>query len=108
MTFNIRKKRMRGTKTHGWGSKKKHRGAGNRGGRGMAGAGKRAEHKKTLILKKYTNAYFGKKGSFSIRKKSKQPEKIINIVDYGDAMSNNLGRFQSMEEKIYFETSLYL
>lgn len=36
----------RGHTTHGWGSRKKHRGAGSRGGRGRAGTGKRAGHKK--------------------------------------------------------------
>jgi large subunit ribosomal protein L15 len=38
--------RMRGSKTHGYGSMKKHRGAGHRGGRGNAGSGKRADSKK--------------------------------------------------------------
>lgn len=54
--------RMRGQHTHGWGAKKKHRGAGNRGGRGMAGSGKRADHKKPTILKLYGNEYFGRHG----------------------------------------------
>ena len=45
MTHNKRKKnsRQRGEWTHGWGAKKKHRGAGHRGGRGNAGSGKRGE-----------------------------------------------------------------
>ena len=53
MTVNRRKKvvKQRGSHTHGWGSKKKHRGAGNRGGRGMAGSGKRADQRKPSILK---------------------------------------------------------
>ena len=46
--------------THGWGSMKKHRGAGNRGGRGMAGSGKRADTKKPLIWK--NKKYFGRHG----------------------------------------------
>lgn len=64
MTVNKRKKshRMRASQTHGWGAKKKHRGAGNRGGRGMAGSGKRADQKKPSILKEYGNKYFGKLG----------------------------------------------
>ncbi len=64
MTVNRRKKvvKQRGSHTHGWGSKKKHRGAGNRGGRGMAGSGKRADQRKPSILKEYGNTYFGKKG----------------------------------------------
>ncbi|HLE07354.1 MAG TPA: uL15m family ribosomal protein [archaeon] len=39
MTARFRKKvrRMRGSHTHGWGEKKKHRGAGSRGGKGNAG-----------------------------------------------------------------------
>ncbi|MBS3172661.1 uL15 family ribosomal protein [Candidatus Woesearchaeota archaeon] len=64
MTINKRKKcdRARGKTTHGWGAKKKHRGAGNRGGRGMAGTGKRAKHMKTHILKKIGISYYGKHG----------------------------------------------
>ena len=51
---------MRGSHTHGRGFKKKARGSGHRGGIGMAGSGKRADQKKTLITKKYKNSYFGK------------------------------------------------
>ncbi len=42
---------MRGHHTHGWGSKKKHRGSGNRGGRGMSGTGKRANSIQPLMRK---------------------------------------------------------
>ena len=38
--------RMRGSKTHGYGSKKKHRGGGSQGGKGLAG---RLKHKKTFF-----------------------------------------------------------
>ena len=80
MTVNKRKKnsRQRGKTTHGWGAKKKHRGAGNRGGRGMAGSGKRADQKKPSILKEYGNTYFGKFG-FKIPQKIKKHIKEINI-----------------------------
>lgn len=44
--------RHRGSHTHGWGNKKKHRGAGNRGGRGNAGRGKHADHKRPSFAKK--------------------------------------------------------
>lgn len=71
---------MRGSHTHGWGAKKKHRGAGHRGGRGMAGAGKRAKQKKTLILKLYGHEYFGKRG-FRRPQKLIQEVKIINLSD---------------------------
>ncbi|MAG78174.1 50S ribosomal protein L15 [archaeon] len=61
---NKRKKnsRLRGSKTHGWGSMKKHRGAGNRGGKGKAGTGKRADTKKPTIINLFGNTYFGKTG----------------------------------------------
>ncbi len=79
MVINKRSKnsRQRGGWTHGWGSKKKHRGAGHRGGRGMAGTGKRGDVKKTLIWK--NKKYFGK---FGFKKKG-VAEKIIaiNLVD---------------------------
>ncbi len=55
-------KRFRGKTTYGFGSMKKHRGAGNRGGRGMAGSGKRADQRKTWILKEFGPEYFGKHG----------------------------------------------
>ncbi len=73
-------KRLRGTTTHGWGARKKHKGSGHRGGFGMAGTGKRADHKKTLINKKYGNKYFGKQGitSKSVKKKK---NKVINLRD---------------------------
>ena len=66
----MRKKnsRQRGSKTHGWGAMKKHRGAGNRGGRGMAGTGKRGDAKKPVIWK--NSKYFGKHGFKSLRKGS--------------------------------------
>mgnify|MGYP001616238735 CR=1 FL=1 len=83
MTVNKRKRlvRFRGSKTHGWGSMKKHRGAGNRGGRGMAGTGKRADQKKPTIIKEfgYKN-YFGRHGF-------KRPQKIlkeIRVINVGD------------------------
>jgi large subunit ribosomal protein L15 len=52
--------RQRGSKTHGCGSMKKRRGAGNRGGRGAAGSGKRGDGKKPSIWK--NKKYFGKHG----------------------------------------------
>lgn len=82
--------KYRGSHTHGGGSKKKRRGAGNRGGRGMAGSGKRADQKKPTILKLYGNSYFGKKGFNSkIRKNIKSisiqtiENKIYNWLNKG-------------------------
>ena len=71
--------RYRGSQTHGGGAKKKRRGAGNRGGRGMAGSGKRADQKKPTILKLYGGSYFGKKGFSSKNKKVIKPITIQTI-----------------------------
>ncbi|MFW6282996.1 MAG: uL15m family ribosomal protein [Minisyncoccales bacterium] len=56
----------KGMGTHGTGARKNKRDSGNRGGVGMAGTGKRADQKKTLVIKKYGHGYFGKKGITSI------------------------------------------
>ncbi len=51
MVVNKRKKNraMRGSRTYGWGSPKKHRGKGSRGGVGKSGMGKRGQHKMSLL-----------------------------------------------------------
>ena len=59
-------KTQRGTSSHGWGHKKKHRGAGNRGGKGMAGTGARGDAKKPTILTTVGKSYYGKKGFLSL------------------------------------------
>src|SRR3989344_7659480 len=75
MAINKRKKnsRQRGSKTHGWGAMKKHRGAGNKGGTGNAGSGKRSDTKKPQNWK--DPKYFGKHG-FKFHGKT---EEIISI-----------------------------
>ncbi len=65
MVVHKRKKssRQRGCRTYGYGSKKKHRHSGHRGGVGHAGSGKKADQKKPNILDdKY---YFGKYGFYN-------------------------------------------
>lgn len=64
--------------THGWGARKKHKKSGHRGGKGLSGSGKRADHKKTLITKLYGGTYFGKQGVTS-RGTKKDKEKRINL-----------------------------
>lgn len=66
--------RQRGTQTHGWGSMKKHRGAGHRGGRGAAGSGKRGDAKKPRYWKDAKR--YGKHGFTSGRK---APVTTMNI-----------------------------
>jgi large subunit ribosomal protein L15 len=62
--------RIRGARTCGWGFRQKHKGHGNKGGVGMAGTGKKADHKKQKALD-MANAngvkkYFGRSGFTSI------------------------------------------
>lgn len=93
MKTHKRKKssRMHGKRmgTHGWGARKKHKKSGHRGGKGMAGTGKRADQKKTLVIKLYGNAYFGKQGITSkgtkrdIRKRINLKDIELNLEKYG-------------------------
>jgi large subunit ribosomal protein L15 len=75
-----RKMHGKGMGSHGWGARKKHQGKGHRGGKGMSGSGKRADHKKTLINKLYGHGYFGKQGITS--KKTQRDTRLrINLYD---------------------------
>ena len=62
--------RQRGETTHGCGSMKKRRGAGNRGGRGNAGTGKRGDANKGKIWG--NSKYFGKYGFTSKQVQKKE------------------------------------
>ena len=68
---------QRGSRTHGWGSGKKHRGAGNRGGKGNAGSGKRGQQKETKYLAHGGKSPLGKHG-FQITRQ-RPSLKTINI-----------------------------
>ena len=100
----IRRKKVnkyRGSQTHGSGAKKKRRGAGNRGGRGMAGSGKRADQKKPTILKLYGSSYFGKHG-FKRPQKVKKKIKAINLNDLEKLIiKNNLKENINLKELGY-------
>lgn len=77
-------RKMRGKKTFGYGSKKKHRGAGSRGGRGLAGSFK---HKKFKILKENPDHY-GKRG---FKKKNKRVVRAINLKNL-EIVAEKLGK----------------
>ena len=67
------KKKVSGRHGHGasW------RGSGRHGGCGMAGTGKKADHKKSLVLKKY-DKYFGKAG-FTSRPTKRIANQVMNL-----------------------------
>ena len=79
MVVHRRKKvaRMRGHTTHGCGSKKKARGAGNRGGRGNAGRGKKSDHRKQMFIVR--GIFLGHKG-FAFHG-AKKDIRSINVED---------------------------
>ncbi|ADP77673.1 LSU ribosomal protein L15P [Methanothermus fervidus DSM 2088] len=77
--------RMRGTRTVGGGSAKKRRGAGNRGGRGMAGSHK---HLWTWIVK-YKPDHFGKRG-FKRPKAVTREVKSINLKEIDEKLDELL------------------
>lgn len=76
----IRKRRkvrkLRGSRTMGWGSRKKHRGAGERGGRGLAGLHK---HRWPYALK-YMPEHFGKRGFV----RPPAVSRVVSAVNVGD------------------------
>lgn len=96
---------MRGQRGHGWGAKKKHRGSGNRGGRGMAGSGKRADQKKPTILKLYGNAYFGRHG-FSRPQKMIVHIKAINLGYLQKKLEDYLNQKLITKEKDFYVVDL--
>jgi large subunit ribosomal protein L15 len=81
-----------GRGSHGWGERKKHKKSGHRGGKGMAGSGKRADQKKTLVLKLYGNDYFGKQGITS-KKTQRDIRKRINL----ESIEKNLETYGKKE-----------
>ena len=92
MVLHRRRKfsRMRGSRTHKWGAKKRHRKSGNRGGFGMAGSGKRAAHKKFTILREYEH-YFGKYGFHSLYKTDKKVANLYFLEENFDKIGKKEG-----------------
>ena len=115
--------KQRGTNSHGWGHKKKHRGAGHRGGKGLAGTGARGDSRKSAILskaksvintiaaqkgvkasqiKRIGNKYFGKFGFTALNKKSAKTLSLSYIEDNYDMMVE-----AKMIEKDVFDSTKY-
>lgn len=102
-----KRSRIRGRRTVGYGCKKKHRGKGSKGGKGMAGSGKRAGQKKTFLLK-YKSNYFGKRGFVSL-KKLKKEIKTINLDKLQEKLEEflNQGIAKKTEKGIEIELKNY-
>lgn len=83
----------RGSGSCGWGARKKHKKAGHKGGVGMSGTGKRADQKKTLVIKLYGNSYFGKQGitSKSTKRDTRKRINLFTIEQNLDTYGNKSG-----------------
>jgi large subunit ribosomal protein L15 len=98
MTIKTHKRRKssrehgRGAGSCGWGARKKHKKKGHRGGKGMSGSGKRADQKKTLVIKMFGNKYFGKQG-FTSKGTERDKRKRINV----EAIDKNLETYGKKE-----------
>jgi large subunit ribosomal protein L15 len=94
----------RGMGTHGWGSRKKHVGtSGHRGGIGMSGTGKKAGHKRTLVLKLYGSNYFGAKGITSKSTKKKVND-VMNVGEIERNLESLKKEFANKEGVLEMET----
>jgi len=90
-------RKCRGHRTYGYGSHKKHRGKGSRGGRGFAGMHK---HKWTYTVK-YAPDHFGKRGFTPVRKGEKKViklEEIEKMVE--ELLKNKLAEVENDKIKI--------
>jgi len=84
--------RAHGSWTHGWGAKKKHRGAGHRGGRGNAGSGK-GNDSKTSKYQRIKN-YFGKHG-FTSKSRSLVVPVNVGYIDTHVDMLIEAGKIEN-------------
>jgi large subunit ribosomal protein L15 len=77
---------LRGSRTCGGGNAKKRRGAGHKGGRGLAGSGK---NKKTKLdwAKKHFPDHLGRRG-FKMPQAVMKEEKIMNVQELGQKIDS--------------------
>jgi len=104
MAYKKRRKttRFRGSHTHGRGFKKKARGSGHQGGKGMAGTGKRGDAKKTMILNLYGNDYFGKSKTLR-RGQARIKMQVVNIQRIAERMDLMTKNGSAKDTKAGFE-----
>ncbi len=105
-TKKAKKQRGKGMGTYGRGARKAGKDKGHHGGIGMAGSGKRADQKKTLIIKLHGNNYFGKQGVTSRSTKRKKREDI-SLRDINDK-KEKLGKKTSKGWEINLENKKIL
>ena len=107
MVFKTKKRKkskgQRGNTTYGHGARKQWHSSGDHGGCGMAGTGKRADHKKSLVIKLYGNSYFGKQGVTS-RSTEHIRNDVMNLKDIEknfDSLMEKYGKGEVLDLKEY-------
>jgi large subunit ribosomal protein L15 len=85
MARRSNRSRNRGSHTHGTGSKKNKRNAGNKGGQGRAGTGKKADSKKPSH---WQTEQFGKNGFTPIRRNDKTCVNVSDLQRFDDTTIN--------------------
>lgn len=107
-TKRSKRSRIRGTRTCGW-AMKKHKGSGNRGGKGMSGTGKRADQRKSYVIAKLY-PYFGKRG-FTSRPTKHKISNVMNLREvrekYGKEKEIKLEKYKILGEGEGFKSTIY-
>lgn len=98
--------RYRGSQTHRRGHRKRTRGSGNQGGKGMSGTGKRGDQKKTLVINLTGgNNYFGK--DKTLRRGRIAPKlEVINLEEISKRIDSFIKQGKAKEVKGAFELNL--
>lgn len=94
MVVRRRKKvrKLKGSRTHGWGSPKKHRGAGSRGGKGRAGLyGKKGQQRSSKFFSKGFERNV-KGGKLKRHPSFVKKENVINVGDIEKRLDEFLKR----------------
>ncbi|MEM4271678.1 MAG: uL15m family ribosomal protein [Candidatus Pacearchaeota archaeon] len=90
--------RFRGSQSARRGHKKRTRGLGNQGGKGMSGTGKHSGQKKSLVIKLYGKEYFGK--DKTLRRGNVAPKlEVINLFQIEERLESfkNQGKLKGSE-----------
>lgn len=97
--------RFRGSQTARRGKKARTRGSGNQGGKGWAGTGKRADQKKSLVIKMTGgNNYFGK--DKTLRKPTAKKLRVINLADIQLILDSLIARGIAVNKNNAYEINL--
>ncbi|MCK4550404.1 MAG: uL15 family ribosomal protein [Candidatus Aenigmarchaeota archaeon] len=99
MTTNRTKKvrKLRGSRTYGWGSPKKHRGAGSRGGVGNAGRGKKGQQAMSQVNNEKGSG-IGSKG-FTLPAIVKKINNPINLSELEKNIEKYVKNKKAVKEK---------